>query len=132
MIGFDTGPFFLLESERSEGIELFERVTGAGEEAAVSSITIFELIRHGYRGALPRDWMESAVELTRVSFLVAGTDDLAVLRRGAAITHGMGIHMADALIAASLEEVGCQVFYTTNEKDFRRYEGPMAVRYLAA
>jgi hypothetical protein len=43
---------------------------------------------------------------------------------------GLFHHMADALITASLEHLGCTVFYTTNGADFERYNGSMTVRLL--
>ena len=42
----------------------------------------------------------------------------------------MGLPMADALIAASLEHVGCDTLYT-RDSDFAAYEGPMEIAFLA-
>ena len=39
----------------------------------------------------------------------------------------MGLHMADALIAAACETRGTETFYTRNVSDFEKYEGPMEV-----
>jgi predicted nucleic acid-binding protein len=130
VIGLDTGFFFLLSDADSAATHLLERITETDEDAAVSSIAIYEVVRHGMRGALPSNVVDLLIDNVADAFTLAGVDDLAVLRRAAGIRHGMGIHMADALIAASLERVGCTVFYTTNGADFERYNGPMTVRLL--
>ena len=41
----------------------------------------------------------------------------------------MGLAMADAMIAASLEEAGCGRIHAT-DPDFEDYEGPMEVTCL--
>jgi hypothetical protein len=66
----------------------------------------------------------------RAAFRWAGTDPYDVLRRAAGISHGMGLHMANALIAAACETSGAEMFYTRNVQDFEKYEGPMDVVFL--
>jgi predicted nucleic acid-binding protein len=41
----------------------------------------------------------------------------------------MGLPMADALIAASLEHAGCDRMHTS-DSDFEAYEGPMEIMFL--
>ncbi len=131
MIGLDTGFFFLLHQPAGEAARLLEQITREDEAAAVSTITLYELLRHGMRGAIPQAVVDLIVDNTAHAFYVAGVDAIDVLRRAAAIRHGMGLHMADALIAASLEHVGCTDIYTTNRADFERYTGPMRVTILS-
>ena len=47
----------------------------------------------------------------------------------ARIAHGMGLPMADALIAASLEHIGCDRLVTA-DTDVEAYEGAMDVAFL--
>jgi predicted nucleic acid-binding protein len=104
-------------------------VTEEGRDGAVSSITVYELLRHGYQGRLDRTFAEEAAQSVGIAFDRAGTDEHAVLRRAARITHGMGLPMADALIAASLEHVGCDTLYT-GDSDFEAYDGEMEIVFL--
>jgi predicted nucleic acid-binding protein len=92
-------------------------------------VTVFELLRHGYVGRLARDFAEKTAGTVGVAFQRAGTDEQDVLRRAARIGHGMGLPMADALIAASLEHVGCDRLHT-GDHDFENYEGPIQVVFL--
>jgi predicted nucleic acid-binding protein len=97
--------------------------------AAVSTVTVFEVLRHGYVGCLDRTFAEDIARSVGAAFRRAGTDEHDVLRRAARIAHGMGLSMADAMIAASLEQVGCERLHTS-DSDFEDYAGPMEVIFL--
>jgi predicted nucleic acid-binding protein len=129
MDGLDTGFFFDLWSSTDRSESLWRAITEHDEPAAVSSVTLFELTRHGLVGRLPASFAETVVERAGVAYEQAPTDPTAVLNRGARITYGMGLPMADALIAASLEHVGCDTLYTS-DLDFKAYEGAMEVVFL--
>ena len=92
-------------------------------------MTLFELTRHGLVGRLDASFAETIVEQAGVAYEHACVDPTDVLRRGARITHGMGLPMADALIASSLEHVGANTLFT-GDSDFEGYEGPMEVVFL--
>jgi predicted nucleic acid-binding protein len=129
MEGLDTGFFFDLRAGTSETQTLWRTVTERDDPAAVSSITLYELTRHGLVGRLDSEFTEAILEGAGVAFTQAGVDSIDVLSRAARITHGMGLPMADALIAASLEEAGCDRVHTS-DSDFEAYEGPMDVVFL--
>ncbi len=130
LLGLDTGFFYQCALGVPEALRRYDALLQESPaEAAVSTITLFELIRHGYRGAIERRVAEQIVEEIQRAFVVAGVDPPAVVRRAAGLSHGCGLAMADALIAASLESVGCTQFITT-DVDFERYEGPMQVERL--
>lgn len=129
MTGFDTGFFFAFKEGRSEAVRLYRDVMEQGHEAAVSTVTVFETLRHGLQGRLDRDFTEAVADAVGTAFQRAGTDRTEVLHRAARIAHGMRLSMADALIAASLEEVGCERLYTT-DSDFEDYDGPMEIIFL--
>ena len=126
MTGLDTGFFFRLVAGIDDVVSLFERIIRNEEDAAVSTVTLYELMRHGLRGSFPRATAEQLVADAAEAFRVAGTDDMAVLWRAASLSNGTGLSMADSLIAASLEHAGCSSIYTT-DGDFDRYDGPMGV-----
>ncbi len=130
LFGLDTGFFYQCALGTPEALRRYDALLQESPaEAAVSSITLFELIRHGYRGAITQRIAEQIVEEIQRAFVVAGVDAPAVLRRAAGLSHGCGLAMAEALIAASLEVVGCTQLVTT-DSDFERYEGPMHVERL--
>ncbi len=129
MEGFDTGFFFDLRAGGTDVQDLWRSVTKRDVPAAVSSVTLFELTRHGLVGRLDPDFADAVVERAGVAFEQAGVDPTGVLSRAARIAHGMGLPMADALIAASLERVGCARLHTS-DSDFEDYEGPMDVVFL--
>lgn len=129
MEGFDTGFFFDLRAGNSGVQNLWRSVTERDVPAAVSSVTLFEVSRHGLVGRLDPEFTDAVVERAGVAFEQAGVDPVGVLSRAARIAHGMGMPMADALIAASLERVGCGRVHTS-DSDFEDYEGSMEVVFL--
>lgn len=129
MDGLDTSFFFAFKEGHDRAVRLYRDITTHGREAAVSTVTVFELLRHGLAGRLDPDFTEAVAESVGVAFQRAGTDEQDVLRRAARIAHGMGLSMADALIVASLEAVGCERLHTA-DTDFERYDGPIQVVFL--
>jgi len=129
MEGFDTGFFFDLRTGETDVQDLWRSVMERDVPAAVSSVTLFELTRHGLLGRLDPEFTTAVVERAGVAFEQADIDPPDVLVRAARITHGMGLPMADALIAASLEHGGCDRVHTS-DSDFEDYEGPMDVVFL--
>lgn len=130
MIGLNSGFFLSMCRRPRAGAAAFRAHPEGGEEkASVSSITLFEILHHGLRGAVPRELADTVVDRAGAAFVRADVDNRDVLRRAAAIAHGMELAMADALIAASLERVGCTRLDTT-DNDFDRYDGPMQIEYL--
>jgi len=129
MEGLDTGYFFDLRAGTPETQALWRTVTERDDPTAVSSITLYELSRHGLVGRLDSEFTTAIVAEAGIAFTQAGVDSVDVLSRAARITHGMGLPMADALIAASLEHAGCDRVHTS-DSDFEAYEGPMEVAFL--
>ena len=129
MIGLDTGYFFRLAEKTEQSIQLLHTARERERDARVCTIAIYELLRHRMRGSLDAAVVDLVLD-NRSAFRWAGTDTYDVLRRAAGISHGMGLHMADALIAAACETRGTETFYTRNVSDFEKYEGPMEVVFL--
>jgi predicted nucleic acid-binding protein len=129
MDGFDTSFFFSFKAGQDRAVNRYRAIMNGGRDGAASTVTVYELLRHGYQGRLDRTFAEDVAQSIGVAFRRAGTDEYAVTRRAARITHGMGLPMADALIAASLEHVGCDTLHTS-DSDFEAYEGDMEVVFL--
>lgn len=129
MDGLDTSFFFAFKEGREDAVDLYRDITAKGLQAAVSTVTIFELLCHCNAGRLDRDFVEEAVASVGVAFQQAGIDEQRVLRRAARMAHGMSLAVADAMIAASLEHVECERLYT-RDRDFEVYDGPMQIVFL--
>jgi predicted nucleic acid-binding protein len=129
MIGLDTGYFFRLAERTDQAVQILETALEEERDVVVCTIGIYELLRHRMRGSLDAEIVDLVLD-NRAAFRWAGIDRREVLRRAAGITHGMGIHMADALIAAACEQSGVDTFYTRNVQDFKQYEGEMTVVFL--
>lgn len=125
----DTGFFFAFKNGNDKAVELYNDILEGRQLAAVSSITLFEVRRHALRGRLDREYADDIFHAAGVGFRYAGVDSRKVLNRAARISHGMGLSMADALIAASLERVNCTSIYT-KDSDFEAYHGSMEVIFL--
>jgi predicted nucleic acid-binding protein len=83
MDGFDTSFFFAFKDGKSQAVNLYQEVIETGGEGAVSTVTVFELLRHGYQGRLDRTFAEETAQSVGVAFYQAGTDDRDVLQRAA-------------------------------------------------
>ena len=129
MIGLDTSFFFAFKEGHEQAVRLYQDITATGREAAVSTVTAFELLRHGLVGRLDRTFAEEVVGAIGIAFQQAGVDEQEAIRRAAHMSHGMGLPMADAMIAASLERMGCTRLYT-RDGDFESYDGPMGIVFL--
>lgn len=129
MDGLDTGFFFDLWEKTVPAQTLWEEITVHDEPAAVSTISLFEISRHALAGRLGRPFTDTIIQRSGAAFQQAPVDPVDVVRRAARMTHGMGLPMADAMIAASLESVGCDRLVTT-DSDFEQYEGEMDVILL--
>lgn len=129
MDGLDTGFFFELWDQNEAVRARWRSITRSDAPAAVSTITLFEVARHGLRGRLGQSFAKTIVQRADVAFKKAPVDPTGVLNRAARIGHGMGLPRADALIGASLEAVGCDRL-VTGDTDFEAYEGDMTVHFL--
>lgn len=129
MIGLDTGYFFRLAERTDQAVQILDTALVEEREVVVCTIAIYELLRHRMRGSLDPAVVNLVLD-NRAAFQWVGTDRYDVLRRAAGVTRGMGLHMADALIAAACEMAGSEVFYTRNVRDFEKYEGSMDIVFL--
>ncbi|MCS4047481.1 putative nucleic acid-binding protein [Salinibacter ruber] len=109
MIGLDTGYFFRLAEKTGQSIELLHTAMEEERDVVVCTIAIYELLRHRMRGSLDAAVVDLVLG-NRAAFRWVGTETYEVLRRAAGISHGMGLHMADALIAAACETRGTETF----------------------
>jgi predicted nucleic acid-binding protein len=84
MDGLDTGFFFDLWASTDRAQALWRAITEHDEPAAVSSVTLFELTRHGLVGRLAPSFTETIVGQAHVAYDQAPVDPTEVLNRGPA------------------------------------------------
>ncbi|MFP4229433.1 MAG: hypothetical protein ACLFTE_11495 [Salinivenus sp.] len=83
MDGFDTSFFFAFTGGHEQAVEQYQHVVESGREGAVSTVTVYELLRQGCQGRLDRTFAEEAARSVGVALFRAGMGDHAVLRRAA-------------------------------------------------
>jgi len=88
--GFDTSFFFAFKDGNEQAVGLYRDVMEHERGAAISTVTVFEVLRHGYVGCLDRTFAEDIARSVGAAFRRAGMDEHDVLRRAARIAHGMG------------------------------------------
>jgi predicted nucleic acid-binding protein len=113
MIGLDTGFFMRLLEGHAEAVRVWKELMQGGE-SAVSCLTLFELFRLADRGAIDREVIEKLTEGIAGMCDVAWIDEPETLRRGSALSHGLGIPAMDALILSGFLKFHAAVIYTTD------------------
>jgi len=110
-VGIDTGFFFALEADQQDATRLWSEE----HEIVTSAIVLFELERQLLKGRLRANHVieEYLNEIEKV--VTVAPVDATIARRAARITHGAGLHGADALILATLLEAGCSKIYTRDQ-----------------
>lgn len=83
MDGLDTGFFFDLWDETEDAQTLWRGLTENDEPAAVSSITLSEISRHGLVGRLDPSFAETITQRAGVAYEQTPVEPTDVLNRGA-------------------------------------------------
>lgn len=123
-IGLDTGILVHLIEGNEEIAQVVTKARQKKDVLPISVITIAELYKYSYKQKLsPVDKKEWFVLLTDIEKGLKVVDlTSAIARKAASLSHGIGLHMADALILATAISEDCDEFYTT-DIDFKRYKG---------
>jgi len=113
MIGLDTG-FFLkfLEDDRT-AVETWRSIVD-GEEAVVSSLTLFELKRLQLKGMLDAQAFDIVSNAIAAVCKIQWIDNSEALEAGAGISHGLSIPAVDSLILAGLLAEDADTILTTD------------------
>ena len=121
MIGFDTGFFVKFAERKEETLSTWQKIENGKENGVISVVTLYELRTLALKGAMKVEFEEIKNLIYECLLVVPLTPEIA--DRAAFLSHGTGIHMADALILASLLEAGCKEVYTDNIAHLGRYKG---------
>jgi len=111
MTGLDTGFFIELMNGNEDAISLWKAGMNDETELVVSSLTLFEIERLGFKGKLQQTdvVLEAIHAVTFVVWL-----DREILSSAARLSHGLGIPSVDSLILASLLSKDVSEIYTTD------------------
>ena len=123
-IGLDTGILVHLIEGNENIVQLVAKARQKKDVLLISVITIAELYKYSHKQELSpvdkKEWFALLTDIEKGLKVVDLTP--AIARKAASISHGIGLHMADALILATVISEDCDEFYTT-DSDFKRYKG---------
>lgn len=114
MTGLDTGFFLRFLENDSVAVQTWRDIVG-GEEAVVSSLTLFELKRLSLKGMVDAPAFKVMNDAIAAVCKIHWIDNADVLMAGAGISHGMGIPAMDSLILAGFLAHGADTILTTDE-----------------
>lgn len=120
MIGFDTGFFLKLWVGNQQAKEVWEEIENNNRQGAVSVITLYELRKLSLRKLVRIDFEKAKGMITEILSVIQITPEIA--DKSAFLSHGVGIHMADAIILTSLLEAECKEIYTDNISHLGEYK----------
>ena len=122
--GLDTSILVCFIKGEKKVIDLLRQIEDKKDIAVVSVVSIAELYKYYHKqefSSLGKEKIYSFLSNIEKGFKVVDlTSDMA--RKAAFLSHDIGLHMADALILATVVSEGCDEFYTT-DLDFRTYKG---------
>jgi len=113
MIGLDTGFFLRFLENDPTAVQTWRDIVG-GEEAVVSSLTLFELKRLSLKGMVDAPAFEVMNDAIAAVCKIQWIDNTDVLMAGAGISHGLGIPAMDSLILAGFLAHGADTILTTD------------------
>ncbi len=120
MIGFDTGFFLKLWAGNQDTREVWEEIENDNRQGVISVITLYELRKLSLRKIIKLNFEKAKEMITEILSVIQITPEIA--DKSAFLSHGTGIHMADAIILTSLLEAGCEEVYTDNISHLGEYK----------
>lgn len=121
-VGLDTSFFVKLLKGDQRARKVWERVARREIVAVISCVSLYEIDKLAFKGALERTTADTLLEEILFVCRVVWVDAAPRLRHAARIAHGNALGMADALILASLIEAKVTEIYTT-DPDLAAYRG---------
>jgi predicted nucleic acid-binding protein len=113
MIGLDTGFFVKLLKGDRQAISLFEQMD-EDADLCVSCLTIFELKRLSFRGALEKEAVNELIDNILALGHISWIDNVEIQDIAAGLSPGLGIPAVDSLILAGFLLNGSEKIYTTD------------------
>jgi len=114
MTGLDTGFFVELLKGNDQAVEKWKNIIDGEIDAAVSSLTIYELKRLSLKGGLSLAAVQLTIEAILAACQVVWINNCEVLYDAARLSHGNDVPAVDAIILASLLQAGAHTIYSTD------------------
>lgn len=114
MAGLDTGFFVELLKGNDQAVEKWKNIIDGETDAAVCSLTVYELKRLSLKGGLSVAAGQLTIEAILAACQVVWINDCEVLYAAARLSHGNDIPAVDAIILASLLQAGAHTIYSTD------------------
>jgi predicted nucleic acid-binding protein len=113
MTGLDSGFFIELLRGGQQAVRVWREIL-EGRESVVSCISIFELKRLALKGMIEAGAVDTVIEAIMNICHISWIEHKETLDSAASLSHGLGIHMADALILSGFVACRVTVIYTTD------------------
>ena len=113
MIGLDSGFFVELLKGNQQAERIWNDIL-EGQGSVVSCISLFELKRLGLKGLIDINTIDTVNEAIMNICNIAWLDNVNVVNTAANFSHGLGIHMVDALILSGFIKYEVTKIYTTD------------------
>ena len=114
MTGLDTGFFVELLKGNGKAVDKWKNIVDGEIDAAVCSLTIFELKKLSLKGGLTVAAVQLTIEAILAACQVVWINNCEVLDDAARLSHGNNIPAIDAIILASLLQAGVRTIYSTD------------------
>ncbi|HUU04594.1 MAG TPA: PIN domain-containing protein [Patescibacteria group bacterium] len=114
MTGLDSGFFVELLKGNDQAVAKWKNIVDGETDAAVCSLTIYELKRLTLKGGLTVAAVQLTIEAILAVCQVVWIDNCEVLDDAARLSHGNDIPTVDAIILASLLQAGVRTIYSTD------------------
>jgi predicted nucleic acid-binding protein len=111
--GLDSGFFVELLRGGPQAVSVWKEIL-EGRESVVSCISLFELRRLALKGMIETDAVDTVIEAIMNICHISWLDHKEMLYSAAGLAHGLGLHMADALILSGFIASRASVIYTTD------------------
>lgn len=114
MIGIDTGFFIELIKGNKQTSVVWNDILD-GEDSVVSCISLYELKKLTLKGSIDNHSVDTLLEAIKNICTIAWLDDPEIFMTAANLSHGLGLHMSDALILSGFIKYNATTIYTVDQ-----------------
>ena len=113
MTGLDSGFFVELLKGNTQAVGVWNGLL-EGQDSVVSCVTLYELKRLGLKGVIDKAAVDAVLEAITNVCVISWLDSAGDFDAAASLSHGLGMHMADALILSAFIKIEAKAIYTTD------------------
>lgn len=113
MIGIDTGFFIELIKGNKLTAEIWNEIL-EGEDSIVSCISLYELKKLALKGSIDDYSVDTLLDAIKNICIIVWLDNAEILMTAAHLSHGLGLHMSNALILSGFMQHNATIIYTVD------------------